>query len=63
MTFHGRILPRLIGNRTEKKYGGIFEIKFNDTIAVAARTVMVRHTKLKKEKKREIPPRLFPEPR
>jgi len=63
MTFHDRILPRLIGNCTEKKCGDIFEIKFNDTIAVAAKTAVVRHTKLKKKKRKEIPPRLFPKPR
>jgi len=34
ITFHGRISPRLTGNRIEKKRGDIFEIKCNDTTAV-----------------------------
>jgi len=44
------ILPQLIENYIEKKRGDIFEIKCNDTIAVAARITMVRHTKLKKRR-------------
>jgi len=53
MTFHGRILPRLIGNRTKKKCGNIFEIKFNDTIAVAARTGGKTYKIKKRKEKRD----------
>jgi len=48
MTFDNRISPRLIGNRVKKKRGSIFEIKCSDTTVVSARTVVVRHTNIKK---------------